>query len=542
MMLYLDIETNWTHDKIWCCVVKEDDEFSVYTTASGLQERIDKADYVVGHNIITFDAWVLQDVWDVYIPLEKQIDTLVISRLVAERDKHSLASWGETLGFPKGDYTDFESGYCQEMLDYCKRDVDLTVALQKRLKEMSKDFSVTSIKLEHDVAAIIAEQQRNGFKLDIDKCNKLFLELEDRKNLIETDMQKIFPPIVEKRYHKKTGKPINDKVEIFNLKSRQQIASRLKTIGAKFTKKTEKGNAIVDEKVLKSLNMPEADRIAEYLLLQKRVSQVKQWFDHVGEDDRVRGRVITNGAITGRMTHLAPNMAQVPSIKAEYGRQCRDCWTVEDGNVLVGIDASGLELRMLAHYMNDEAYTKELLEGDIHTANQKAAGLETRDQAKTFIYALLYGAGATRIGNVVGGSWKQGNELIDRFMANMPSLGKLKADLRVDCQRGYITGLDGRKVRIRSEHAALNTTLQSAGAIVMKQALVLLDQSLKELGVYYKFVANIHDEWQIECTEYSAPIVGNEAVKAIRKVQDCFNLNCPLDGEYKIGKTWAETH
>ena len=210
--------------------------------------------------------------------------------------------------------------------------------------------------------------------------------------------------------------------------------------------------------------------------------------------------------------------------------------------MLVGADASGLELRMLAHYMDDEEYTYEILSGDIHTANQKAAGLSTRDQAKTFIYAFLYGAGPSKIGQIAGGSYGDGLDLIEKFLSNTPALKALRQRIEKCTDKGYLEGLDGRKLFIRSAHSSLNTLLQGAGAIVMKEAVVLLDKALKELKLPYKFAANVHDEWQIEVPEWAGQAVGMQAVFAIREAGKTLGLNCPLDGEYKIGKTWADTH
>ena len=139
------------------------------------------------------------------------------------------------------------------------------------------------------------------------------------------------------------------------------------------------------------------------------------------------------------MTHISPNMAQVPNSGSEYGVECRELWTVEPGNKLVGIDASGLELRMLAHYMKDDQYTNEILNGDIHTANQKAAGLESRNTAKTFIYAFLYGAGSRKIGSIVGGSEEEGTALIERFLKNTPALRKLKSTVKRLSKNGLFT-------------------------------------------------------------------------------------------------------
>ena len=278
-------------------------------------------------------------------------------------------------------------------------------------------------------------------------------------------------------------------------------------------------------------------------MLQKRVAQIDSWLKALGDDGRVHGKVITNGAVTGRMTHMSPNMAQVPNSGSPYGEDCRDLWIVDKGYKLVGIDASGLELRMLAHYMKDDAYTSEVVSGDIHTANQKAAGLETRNQAKTFIYAFLYGAGDAKIGKVVGAGAKEGQVLKSRFLQNTPSLKELREKVsRIAANTSTLPGLDGRRLQVRSDHAALNTLLQSAGAIVMKQAIVLLDESLSKLGIDYKFVVNCHDEWQIEVKEGSEDIVGKLGVEAIKKAGEAFNMRCPLDGEYKVGNSWRDTH
>jgi DNA polymerase I len=223
-------------------------------------------------------------------------------------------------------------------------------------------------------------------------------------------------------------------------------------------------------------------------------------------------------------------------------------WTVDEGNVLVGCDASGLELRMLAHYMKDEEYVKTVVSGsskdgtDVHTKNQKAAGLQTRDQAKTFIYGFLYGAGPAKIGSIVGGTAKDGQRLIDSFLKATPALKRLRDTVSKYASKGYVPGLDGRKIWVRSEHAALNSLLQGAGAVVMKQALVILDERIKKQKIRAKFTANVHDEFQIECHPDDAEYLGAVAVQSIKDAGTHFNLRCPLDGEYKIGKTWRDTH
>ncbi len=509
-----------------------------------MRSVLNEATRVIGHNLIGFDCRVLDSVWDVRVPRDSVVDTLYLSRLYnpSQEGGHSLRSWGERLGGQgKIDFTDYDGGLSQEMIDYCIQDVELTehVHLWLDLNMHNEGFSQQAIDLEHKVGWICVEQEANGFRLDIPYAQKLSGDLMYEMNNIEAEMQRLFPPIVEERWSEKTGKRLKDKVTEFNPASRKQIAERLTSVGVKFTKTTEKGNIIVDEKVLEGINRPEAKAIARYMMLQKRVSQIDSWLKAV-KGDRVHGRVITNGAVTGRMTHQSPNMAQVPAVSAPFGTECRSCWTVDEGNKLVGIDASGLELRMLAHYMDDEGYTNEILNGDIHSTNQRSAGLQTRDLAKTFIYAFLYGAGDAKIGSIVGGNHNSGRKLKERFLSNTPALERLRGNISIEAGRGYLDGLDGRNLRVRSEHAALNTLLQGAGAIVMKQALVVLSDKLKNIP--HRFVANVHDEWQIETTEHYAETIGRIGVRSIRIAGEMLGLRCPLTGEYKVGNNWAETH
>ena len=549
----IDIETNLKHDTIWCCVTKDlgTGEVNVWTEARKLNEYLKQDDLFVGHNIIGFDAPILNRLWNLKIRLNQTRDTLVMSRLANPQIEggHSLDAWGKRLGNHKGEFKDFESGLSQEMIDYCIQDVHVTHQLYEHLNnDLLKGFDLRSISLEHKVAAIVSRQERTGFTLDRTKAVCLVSSWKERLSQIEEDLQVVFPPIVTERISEKTGKRLKDDVEVFNPGSRQQIAKRLISLGWKPEKHTEKGQVIVDETVLAGVDLPEAKAIAEYLLIQKRVAQVESWLEAVHQDGRVHGKVITNGAVTGRMTHHSPNMAQVPSSSSPYGHDCRSCWTVPDGYKLVGIDASGLELRMLAHYMKDDNYVNTVIHGkqedgtDIHTTNQKAAGLQTRAQAKTFIYALLYGAGPVKIGLISGGDKKKGQQLIDRFLDNTPSLKQLRKKVERLSEKGWLPGLDGRKLYIRSAHAALNTLLQGAGAIVMKQALVILDSYLRKNKLDAKFVANVHDEWQIEVKEDQAEQVGKLGVQAIEEAGKFFDLRCPLTGEYNVGKTWGDTH
>lgn len=544
--LAIDIETDGLDaTKIWCAVTKDIDsgEVKVWKAANGLRQYIEDQDLLIGHNIISFDLPVLKKLWNLNTDSNPLKDTLIMSRLfnpVLEKG-HSLDSWGVRLGLKKGDFSDFDGGLSEDMVDYCIQDVEITHALFTHLDSSLLDWG-QSVDLEHEVALVVKKQEENGFKLDVPKCMSMLANWQQSLMDIEEELQQVFQPITTERYSDKTGKRLKDKVEVFNPGSRKQIAERLMSLGWKPRKHTEKGSVIVDEKVLQTVKIPQAKPILRYLLLQKRVAQVKSWIENVSERGRVHCKVRTNGAITGRMTHSKPNLAQVPRVGSEYGEECRSVWTVEDGNVLLGADASGLELRMLAHYMDDRNYTKEILEGDIHTANMQAAGLTDRDQAKTFIYAFLYGAGPAKIGQIVGGGEREGRRLIDSFLKNTPALQKLKDKVSRLAEKEWLPALDGRRLIVRSQHAALNTLLQGAGAIVMKQALIMLNRKIIHAKINALFVANVHDEWQIETTEQDAETVGHFAVQSIRQAGIRLNLRCPLDGEFKVGLNWAATH
>lgn len=570
MRIVLDIETNLAHDKIHVVVTKDIDtgEVKLWKAADNLREYLKDVSLIVMHNGIAFDAPVLNRLWKTKIRLSQVYDTLIVSRLLdpSRENGHSLEAWGQTLGFPKIDYAkvwtwlmgrseeyrgeSFDLPHHGLLDDYCVRDVEVTAKLYQHLvtEIEHKQFSQESVDLEHRVAAIISEQERNGFKLDQIYTTVLLADIKSKVAGIYERMQQRWPPVTVERFSDKTGKRLKDSVVTFNPGSRQQIGERLKELGWKPKEFTETGIPKIDETVLASIKIPEAQTIAEYLMLQKRISQIESWMEAVGKDGRVHGKVITNGAVTGRMTHSSPNMAQIPNAGSIYGPECRECWSVEEGNVLVGCDASGLELRMLAHYMKDEGYVRTICDGsskdgtDVHTVNQKAAGLATRDNAKTFIYAYLYGAGDAKIGSIVGGTAKDGAKLKAKFLSQTPSLARLMGIVSKYAAKGFVPGLDGRKIWVRSEHAALNSLLQGAGAIVMKKALVIFDDKIKANKWPVKMVANVHDEFQFECPKEIAEEVGKAARMSIIEAGEHFKLRCPLDGEYKIGANWRQTH
>ena len=498
------------------------------------------------HNGLSFDAPMLNKLCGTKIKDNSILDTLILSQLFNPmRDGgHSLESWGERFKFPKGSIENFDY-YTEDMLEYCKQDVNITYKLYNYLKEEGSKFSKRSIDLEHRIRKIINDQENFGFYLDIPYATTFMASLQDRSQNIYNQLQEVFPPIVTTgRVHKRSGKPLKDIIEPFNPASRKQIGERLMELGWEPTKKTDKGNVIVDEDVLSTIDMDEAKLISEYLLLQKRHTQIASWVEAVETDGRVHGRVLTLRTVTGRMAHTSPNMAQVPAVYSPFGKECRSCWTVQNPEThsLVGTDASGLELRGLAHFMDDQNFVNEILNGDVHTANQKMAGLQNRDQAKTFIYALMYGAGAAKIGLIVGGDYKTGENLISKFMSNMPKFNLLKKKLTEASESGMIRGLDGRLLHIRSPHASLNTLIQGSGAVICKQWLVQMIDKIQESGVDAKLVASVHDEYQFEVANADTEKFGEITNTAIKEVQDIYDLKCPLDSEFKIGKNWAETH
>ena len=535
----------------------------------GFRDLISEPCELIGHNILGYDVPTLERLMGMEFGQHLLTDSLVLSRLSnpSRIGGHSLKNLSRNTEEEKTHHEDW-SVISDDMVEYCVQDVVATIVVYLRLIQELAGFSEESIRLEHQVQTIVQRQVKRGWRLDTYKCYDLLAELKERKFQLEDEVHKRFKPkykyikqVVPKVKKDGTTSTVGlkflgdqwttvhgtfSRVDLtpFNLGSRMQIGEYLKDFGWKPSKFTDKGQAIVDESVLKDVKgIPEATLIANYLLVQKRIAQISSWVEAMDETtERVHGYVNTNGAVTGRMTHSSPNMAQVPSVGAEYGKDCRACWIVKDGYKLVGCDASGLELRMLAHYMNDEKYTHEVVDGDVHTANQHAAGLQTRPQAKTFIYAFLYGAGDAKIGSIVEGTAKDGKRLKDKFLANTPKLQVLKDNVSDASARGYLKGLDGRKVYVRSEHAALNTLLQSAGAIIMKKALIILDEYAKLWGIDYEFVGNIHDEFQVEVRESQSHEFGRLAVASIQAAGIQLGLRCPLDGEYKVGNNWADTH
>lgn len=550
---------------------------------------------------------------------------------------HRLGLWkGDYAKEMRAQGVDPWAKWNKEMQDYCDQDVAVTLRLMRNLrrewlggsnKKKINGREVTvqtwahsdqSVKLEMSVARIISRQMRWGFAFDVKAAEKLYVDLLAERDRLEAALKRTFKPwwkpagIVKvpktRRVQRKDFPPVGyrtkrngdqepiyprevyeegavyTKIELteFNPASGHHIVDRLqKLFGWVPTEFTQSGMAKTDEDTLSDLPWPEAKLLTEYLTIAKRIGQVaegKQAWLKKERQGRIYGSVKSTGAVTRRMTHSDPNVAQVPKVGKPWGKECRSCFTATPGFVLVGCDADALELRCLAGYMapyDGGAYIETVLSGkkelgtDMHSVNCRALGMDPkqaypvgatpingREIAKTWFYAFIYGAGDYKLGLILGAKGSEraiqqaGAKSRADFMAGLPALGKLVDAINRRAfgkdGRGFVFGLDGGKIKTRHRHAALNTLLQSAGAIIMKQALIILDSSLQETGLVpgkdYEHVANIHDEVQLDVLPQHVEHVKQTAEWAIKRAGEVLNFACPLAGNSDTGMTWADTH
>ena len=626
MIVFADIETEGLDaKKIWCICTKEKDtgitnEFlNVHIDMAERARFVEYAKKVtrwVGHNFINFDGPVINRIVGPVIDMTKIVDTLVVSMSVDFGiGSHSLATWGEKLGYPKDNFKDFEGGLTQEMLSYCHRDVEVTEQLFKHFSSQIKDKAWSqAMRLEHDVAIICQEMHEGGFEFDINSAEAMHLEITKRLQELEERIHQAFPPklevVKEIKYRtkadgelfKNVAEAINTypKTEIvgdmllcydyitFNPGSTKQRVERLwdagwnpidKTVGHRMAIRDgkldkldyyEKYGWTVSEENLKTLpqSAPEgAHALAEWLTLEGRRSTLSEWlqaFSH-SSDTRIHGQFMHIGSWTGRMAHRHPNMGNIPSVfhgqpktavekvKADYDGRFRDLWTTPEGCYLVGTDASGIQLRILADIMESKQYIKAIIEGksedqtDIHNLNRKALGLSgiTRDMAKTFIYAFLLGAGTAKIAQILKTNMGQAGKAVANFTESIEGLAKLKKRVIPEIAgQGYFKGYDGRRVVVPSEHKTLAGMLQNGETLVMKYATRRWMEEASNQGLQFKVCTWVHDEWQ---TEIRGSLEDAERLAKIQR--DAIEwaglhlgIMCPLAGESSIGKSWKDTH
>jgi DNA polymerase I-like protein with 3'-5' exonuclease and polymerase domains len=596
--LIVDIETDNLYDDVTvvhCVVIHDICRNKTFTygpdSIATALEHLATADVLIGHNIIFYDIPVLQKLHSIDCKA-RIIDTLICTRLIWPKEvlddldseqypqvpsklrgSASLKAWGYRLSDNKIEFKDFKE-YSEEMAEYCRQDVTITHKLFQKIQQ--ENYAQYALRLEHDFALAINQQIRAGFPFDVDAALDLVDDLRAKQSEFETKLKEIFPPIkhetvfIPKVNNKNRGyvkgEPFTKvHFEEFNPGSRQQIVDRLQTkYGWVPEKTTEKGNPVLDDDILAALPYPEAQPLAEYMLVKKRLGQIAEgnnaWLKLVNNNTGcMHGDLITNGCITGRCAHRNPNMGQVPASYSPYGKECRALFHPPQRWNLIGVDAKALELRCLAGYLalwDDGHYASIVTDEsiDIHTYNQEQFGVATRDISKRLLYGLLYGCGALKAGTIIDPNEKDeillrqmGSTAINSFMNGVPALKKLKTKLsNTITNRGYLRGLDGRALYCRSEFKGLNVLLQAAGAVLMKQVVINVHKNLNEIGLVHgqDWVQNamIHDEIQLSCSPALTATIQTHALAAFPQAQEFFKFQCKIEGDSRVGNNWSETH
>ncbi len=590
MRLVFDIETDGFLNKltkIHCIAIMNADDPS-QTWAFGPDEIgegikiLEGATELIAHNGQAFDILAIQKLYPSF-NTDNQIvtDTLVMSRLMkpALKDEdfkkiftkqiampkqlsgsHSLEAWGYRLGIMKGDFakTADWSVWTPQMMAYCEQDVRVNHALWKALA--SEKWPEEPIRFEHDVNELCVRIGNAGWTFDVEKASKLYASLTFERAALAADLNDLFPAwTIEEEFIPKVnnsrlgyvkGEPFIKRREVrFNPNSRKHIERCLREkYGWKPKEHTPSGDAKIDESVLGQLPYPEAQKLARSFMLQKRLGMLAEgnnaWLKLVDTDGKLRHTINSLGTVSHRCSSFAPNLQQVPATGAEFGRECRELFTVPPGYHLLGVDLSGIELRCLAHFLPDGgAYGRHILEGDIHQVNADAAGI-SRPEAKTMIYALCYNAGNQRLGEILGKGAAEGRELRERFYEANPAFPTLLRQVKAAAQRGYLYGLDGRKLHLRSEHGALNLLLQSSAALIAKKWALLVDQEIKRQQLDAEIIAFVHDELQLKIRgdEDVRNHIARTSAECAEKAGEYFKFKVPIGAEFKIGLNWADCH
>ena len=563
------------------CVLNEDGTVDSYSgdehnsIDAGLQV-IEQADEICGHGIIAYDFPLIKSLYP-HAKISGVInDTLVMARIafpgIKDNDwrrfseepefmpkklvgSHSLKAWGHRLGVQKDTFgDDFEDEdwetleYSPALAEYCAQDCRSTAALFDYL--LKQDIPDAALALEQQFAGTLVLQEQHGFLFDQVKADALVNRLTADRAGLSDELQAAFPPLVE-TYLTPKKQIKKERTVVFNPSSRVQIAERFKSMGWEPELFTPDGRPRIDEAVLSAMPYPEAKVLLKSLLLDKRLGQLAHGKNAltklVRRDSRIHGHVMHIGTVSSRCAHIRPNMAQLPSLSSEYGQEFRELFCVPAGYKLVGVDLKSAELRVLAGYLeryDGGKYIDTVLNSDVHQANADALEI-TRAQAKRAVYCWLYGGSARLLGEVVGGGAKEGAELQKRWYAKMPALKRFKEDVTAAAGRGYLRGIDHRKMPVRSKHSAVNLLLQSGASILCKYATVLLHRHMSTrlaYGIQWAMVAHVHDEIQMEVIENHAQDLAQAAVQAISNSAEAACFPCPMAGDYSIGDTWADTH
>ena len=595
MRLLFDIETNGLPrkgmDRIHCIVAKDldtkqvfrfNDTGSTQSVTNGVT-LLQEADVLIGHNIVGFDIPVIQQIYPFFQTKAELFDTLILSRMffpdILSRDyrkkpigmpaklygRHALEAWGYRLGDYKGEFgktTDW-SDWSIKMEDYCEQDVHVCVSVFDLMADHDRlNKYQDSIRLEHDLAAIMAKQETSGWPFDVTAAQKLEATLRTEMDQLADQMREVFPYVdggemTPKRPNSTRGY-IKDaaftKLKEFNPTSRDHIGWAFMTWrGWKPETFTDTGRPKIDEGVLMGIDTEEATIFARILELQKALGQLSDgtnaWLKMVTQKGRIHHtcQLATN---TGRNAHSRPNLGQTSS-----DPRCRSLFLPGKGFRQVGADASGLELRMLGHYLSHfdgGAFADVVVNGDIHQQNADRVGCSRKD-VKTLTYAFIYGASDKKIGSSLDKSLSDGEagvlgkQIRKKFLAAIPGLDGLLTAVQKKAETDILKGLDGRPIRLQGKkHAALNYLLQSAGAIVTKRWGVIASNMIVEAGlqyeVDYQWLSYIHDEWNLAVVPAHVDTVKGILEWSIQDAGHYYKLKVPLNSEAKDGNNWAQVH
>jgi DNA polymerase I-like protein with 3'-5' exonuclease and polymerase domains len=566
----------------------------------------DRATSLTGHFILGYDLPALKKVLNYEPPKHvKIIDTMIMSQVLNYKRfpgaRHSLKVWGEHLGYPKVVHEEWDK-YSPEMLHRCEVDVEINLkVLEKVTGELKrlmdkKPYLAKSLRVEHDVLEFCSLAEQNGWLFDIEGAEKLVEELAVRMKEIEDEVEpmlKVETKLIDKepknpkwiksgnydahtaRYFgitpdrgKEEFPPIWGPYQRFeyvqpDLGNIDSVKGLLYSFGWEpddwnWTKgangRPEKGSPKLTSTSL-ALIGPVGEKLDTYYTLRSRHQIVSGWIANVDRRTRrVHGECFTIATPTGRARHNG--IVNVPSAdgKSLYGKEIRKLFITEPGWKIIGADSAGNQMRAFCHYLGNEEYTNEVLNGDVHTKNmlilqEIVPTAERGKHAKPFLYAFLFGGGSEKLGLILTGKRdaKIGKRAKDRFAEKTPGLKQLIQKIGAIYERtsevgdAWIPALDGRRIYTDSPHKSLNYLLQSCEAITCKAAVSQIMRKLREENIPWRALIFYHDEVEFEVPEAFAERAAIIAKEAFRDAPKEFGVMI-MDGEAKIGDSWYDVH